>query len=71
MASQPSLATAVLLKPPKEGGKGDTSEQPLANGPWPMLSFRQCPGLAGGVPGHSSAQGHAQYPGLVGSVVQL
>lgn len=50
---------------PKEGGKGDTSKQPLDNGPSLMLSFRL------GVPGHSSAQAHAQYHQLVSSVVQL
>lgn len=71
MANQPSLATAVLFKSPKEGAKGDTSEQPLDNSPLLMLSFGQCPGLAGGVPGHSSAQDHAQYHQLLGSVVQL
>lgn len=71
MANQPSPATAVLLKSPKEGGKGDTSEQPLDNGPLLMLSFRQRPGLVGRAPGHSSAQDHTQDHQLVGSVVQL
>lgn len=61
-------ASQSSLKSPSHQHRAATSKQPVNNGLWPTETFTSYPGLAGKVPGQSSAQDHAKHTAISSAV---